>query len=68
MADIVKHTNAANHEVWMRCFSAVLAGLGGQVSTSEPPNRIEDCAKLADLALEEEIKRRKDEAGGGGRA
>jgi|RhiMetdeSRZDD1v2_1073273.scaffolds.fasta_scaffold04904_14 hypothetical protein len=56
----MKHDSDTDHEVWLRCFTAALGGLIGehQVHTSEDVAEI--CAKIADAALKEERKRRRD--------
>jgi hypothetical protein len=58
MADIKRHKDANDHDIWCRCFLAALAGRGGQVG---PHVQIAiDAAQIADFALEEEEKRRNE--------
>jgi hypothetical protein len=56
----MKHESDSDHEVWLRCFTAALAGPTGghQVHTAE--DVAEMCARIADAALREEHKRRRD--------
>jgi len=62
------HDNDHDHEVWMRCFTAAIAGAfpaqeasASQIIAEETPNPVvlvEWCGKIADAALGVERQRR----------
>jgi hypothetical protein len=57
------HDNDHDHEVWVRCFTAAIAGAfsaGNMQRQAHPTNFIEWCGEIADGALEEERKRRRN--------
>ena len=64
MAETTKqHENDDDHEVWMRCFTAVLMGAvaaGSTISEANNPEKFaQRCATFADAALSEERRRRR---------
>ena len=62
MAGTKQHENDDDHEVWIRCFTAVLTGAvaaGSTISEANNPEKFaERCAIFADAALNEERQRR----------
>ena len=62
MSETNRHESDTDHELWMRCFTAALNGVtAAQLGTPPKP---QDCARMcgeiADAALEEERRRRRD--------
>lgn len=54
-----RHQTDEDHEVWMRCFTAVLSN-ALTADVGQGPEEVADlCADIADAALEEERKRRR---------
>ena len=62
MAETPKHENDGDHEIWIRCFTAVLTGAlaSGKVraEANKPHHIAKSCAEFADAALIEERQRR----------
>jgi hypothetical protein len=55
--------NDQDHEVWMRCFTAAIAGVfpAREAQTRpDPAVLVEWCGKIADAALEVERQRRRN--------
>ncbi len=54
------HDDDRDHDVWLRCFTAALAGPTTTGPHGHRPNDIaEVCGQIADAALDEERKRRR---------
>lgn len=64
MAETTRHDNDDDHEVWMRCFTAVLTGAvaaGSTIGEANHPERLaQRCATFADAALKAERERRRN--------
>jgi hypothetical protein len=62
MAETTKHDNAGDHEIWMRCFTAALAGSLAAGNTladaNNPEGMAHRCGRFADAALNVERERR----------
>lgn len=61
MADkqVTKHDSDFDHAVWIRCFTAAISG---RLAPSVPALQVaQDAAAIADAALEEERRRRKEQ-------
>ena len=47
----ITHDNDHDHEVWMRCFTAAIAGVFPAHTQADPEAIVEWCGKIADSAL-----------------
>jgi len=54
------HDNDHDHEVWMRCFTAAIAGVFPAQTQADPVAIVEWCGKIAHAALEVERQRRRN--------
>lgn len=63
MAETTRHDNDDDHEVWIRCFTAVLTGAiatGSTIAEANNPEKLaQRCAIFAEAALNEERQRRR---------
>ncbi len=51
-----------DHDIWMRCFTAAITGLlaGSQGAEPRPEYLVSVCCGIADEALQEESRRRRE--------
>jgi hypothetical protein len=63
MAETTRHDDDSDHDVWVRCFTAVLTGAiatGSTIAEANNPEKLaQRCALFADAALTEERQRRR---------
>jgi hypothetical protein len=58
----MNHSNDVDHEVWMRCFTASIAGVfpaRESQARPDPSALVKWCGDIADAALLEEQRRRR---------